>query len=686
MIFCGIKRAWIARKVFPARPGRSDSGYNLPVILWGFAGRHGVGDQARPLLFTDLARVRDLEMGLRFQRLALGWSVGLCVAGTGSATLGQLSDNTRASVAATIEADRGKLNSLHLPNIEAIESAIKVAVANIDQHFRSRTSEANRAAWMEYLATDRLVAAIDNKAKMEEIVKHAERTRGRLVADQAGLELAPVIELRRQVDQLIAASRFSDGEKSIKFIDQQLTSLEERLLEADAVPSAEQASALGAITRVIYESNQSAAVPVVMQSAFAQPNVVITVNSGLIQSAASRAVDRCRPVNDCILGTRVVGTGHLVGAVSARTLPAYGQVAVELTLNAQFSNRNKGYNGPVTVDTSGHGTVTSSRTIYLSEAGVTLGPTITQASLSTQIDSINHPLRLVRKIASRRAAEQKPKAEVIGREKLRQQVGSEFATQVEEAVRIPAQPERQTAFAQARTTLTRLDLPEPKRMIGSSSDSVFLHATQAGVEQLAAANPAPSLLSGSYDLAIQLHESTIDNIASRVFAGRTMSRDQLDRLITRTGRPAPTAANADEEEEAPFIIDFAKLRPIIFEARAQSLKVGIRGTRFKQGERELKQSLEITATYIPVRLMDGTMYLERQGDVTVDFPGNRRLTIQQVALRRSIQKLFANRFPPQLLTQSLNLPSTLPIETLRGRNLRTSGIDSRDGWLSLTAR
>ncbi len=163
-----------------------------------------------------------------------------------------------------------------------------------------------------------------------------------------------------------------------------------------------------------------------------------------------------------------------------------------------------------------------------------------------------------------------------------------------------------------------------------------------------------------------------------------MSRDQLDRLITRTGRPAPAAA--DGEEEAPFIIDFAKLRPIIFEARAQSLKVGLRGTRFKQGERELKQALEITATYIPVRLMDGTMYLERQGDVEVDFPGNRRLTIQQVALRKSIQKLFANRFPPQLLTQSLTLTGTLPVETLRGRSLRASGIDSRDGWLSVSAR
>ncbi len=598
----------------------------------------------------------------------------------------QLSESERASVSATIDASRQQLDPQRLPNIPAIEASIRQAVANVDRYFQPITSPENRAAWMEYLATERLLGAMDQQAKLEEILKHAERTRGRLVADQVGLELAPLVALRQQVDLLIAASRYGDAEGSIKFIDQQLNSLQERVRDAEPIPSAEHYAALAAITRVIHESNQAAGIPVAMRSAFSHPNVVVSVNSSVVQQAAARQVDRCRPVNDCILGTRVVGTGRLIGAVQARTVPAYGQVAVELTLNAQFTNQSRGYNGPVTVDTTGYGNVTSTRTIFLSESGVSLSPTFTHATLSTQINSINHPLRLVRKIASRRAAEQKPQAEAIGREKLRQQVDREFAQQVEEAARVPSSPARQDAINELRTLLTRLDLPEPQRTLGSDAQAIYLFATQAGPEQLAAVNPAPAIVSGSYDLAIQLHESTVDNIGTRVFAGRTMSQDQLDRLITRTGRNLPADDQTDAEVNDPFVIDFAKLRPIIFEARSQMVRIGLRGTRFKQGDRELKQSLEITANYVPVKLVDGSMYLERQGDVEVDFPGHRRLTIQQVALRRSIQKLFANRFPPQLLTQTLNLPTTLPVESLRGRQLRTVGVDARDGWLSLSAR
>ena len=84
----------------------------------------------------------------------------------------------------------------------------------------------------------------------------------------------------------------------------------------------------------------------------------------------------------------------------------------------------------------------------------------------------------------------------------------------------------------------------------------------------------------------------------------------------------------DEEEEKgkedePFELEFARLRPIIFEARDQTIKLGIRGARFTQGKRTIRQTLEITANYQPARMADGTSVLVRQGDVEVDFPGRK---------------------------------------------------------------
>jgi hypothetical protein len=268
---------------------------------------------------------------------------------------------------------------------------------------------------------------------------------------------------------------------------------------------------------------------------------------------------------------------------------------------------------------------------------------------------------------------------------LQKQVGGEFDAQITQQVFGTPSTERDARINEARTTLARLNLPEPRRSIGSNEKAIFLEATQAASDQFAAVNAAPPLAAGSFDLAIQVHESTVDNAASRILAGRTMTAQQLDRLMADVGRPPAKETDASDEE-ASFEIDFARLRPLIFEARDQSVRIGLRGTRFKQGERELARPIEITATYLPVKTAEGATFLQRQGEVGVDFPGGRRLTIAQVALRQSIQKAFDDRFPLTLLDQSIVLPTTLPIAALQGQTLRTTTVDAREGWLSVLVR
>jgi len=638
-----------------------------------------------PAIYLPTARVSSLRHRFRLAVLILvfAWlpSIGFA----------QLSDSGRSSLAATIQAARQTLDSRRLPVYADAETEVNQAVQAIENYFRPITSEANTAKWMQYLATEPLVESLLSDASNESILEHAQRTHGRLIGNIDGLELAPLRNLRDRIEQLIGSIKLQDPEKSIKLIDQQLQSLEERIMKVETVPSAEEAASLAAISRLIGESNQSPAVHVALRHAFSRPNVVVSVSSSLVQKAASQVVSRSREINDCILGTRVVGNGTLQGSVTARTLSSYGQAAVELTLAGCFRSQSTGYNGPVSVNTLADGDVRSSRTIFISEAGVSLAPTATTASLSSKITSINHPLRIVRKIASKKAAELKPQADAIATERLRSQVGSEFDTQVSQAVATAPSADRQAALAEARTSLLRLNVPEPSRTIGSNEHAIFLEATQAAGDQLAAIKSAPALTSGSFDLAIQLHESTIDNVASRILAGRTMTGEQLDRLMADVRQPAqsktmPMIKQEVTDKDDSFEIDFARFRPIVFEARDQTVRIGLRGTRFKQGERNLSRPLEITASYRPTRTSDGQMFLERTGDVDVDFPGGRRLTIAQVAVKRSIQKAFDNRFPQMLLDQTLLLPSTLPIESMRGQRLRVSSIDSSDGWLSISAR
>ena len=256
-------------------------------------------------------------------------------------------------------------------------------------------------------------------------------------------------------------------------------------------------------------------------------------------------------------------------------------------------------------------------------------------------------------------------------------------------------------WTKVRPILTRLDLSEPTRQIGSTDNAIYLEATLASEGQLAApglsrfASTRPTL-SGRYDVALQLHETVIDNVISPVLAGRTMTETQINKLLQRTpiaqsSSSKDSGSNTDdddddkEKDEPPFEIDFARLRPIVFEARDQTIKLGIRGTRFAQGRRELKQSLEITATYTPARMPDGTAMLIRSGKIKVDFPSRKRkLSVSQTGLKKTIEKKFANVFPEMLLHRDLQVPPTVKLEAIAGRSFRPETIDARDGWITLT--
>ncbi|MEM1070648.1 MAG: hypothetical protein AAGI63_17220, partial [Planctomycetota bacterium] len=111
-------------------------------------------------------------------------------------------------------------------------------------------------------------------------------------------------------------------------------------------------------------------------------------------------------------------------------------------------------------------------------------------------------------------------------------------------------------------------------------------------------------------------------------------------------------------------------------------RLGIRGTRFKQGGRELKQPLEITAIYRPTEL-NGVVTLVRDGDVSIDFPGGRPLTISQAGMRRSMQKKFTEVFPESVLGDPLEVPGDAKLKSLRGQVIQPTLIVAKDGWLTI---
>ncbi len=221
---------------------------------------------------------------------------------------------------------------------------------------------------------------------------------------------------------------------------------------------------------------------------------------------------------------------------------------------------------------------------------------------------------------------------------MRQRLRDQFDRDTRERVSAaPADP-----LARVRPVLQRLELPEPSRTLSSTDDAVVLHSVFRRTDQVGSPVSPPPFPT-NHHAVLQLHESALDNALGHLLAGRTVNEKQINELLADAGRPLPEAN--EDSEESPFEIDFAKVRPIVFEARGDALRVGIRGTRFGQGRSELKRALEITAHYTPAMTPDGLAILTRDGDVRVDFPGRRRSDDQPSRSATNDRREIRRRIP-----------------------------------------
>jgi hypothetical protein len=587
----------------------------------------------------------------------------------------QLTESERARLVVDMRESAKQLDATRIPEREPAEREFSARVSALQQYLDTSTSPQNRDAWLRYFRFTPLQEAIKSGSSPT-MLREARQLRDRLVGLTPGLEVQQVRDVRDAVNQLIPAILYQNRERIVVAIARRLDKLATQFESLDAVPSIEDTADARLILSYLEDMNQQTAVVGTMRRLFSQPNVLIQIRESMIQELVTRGVDSNRPVTDCILGTRIVGTANINGAVTANLLPANDLVRMQLTMSGQLVSRNVGYNGPVRLRTTGRAGICVTRTLNITDSGVSFEPTFADANLKTEINSIDHPLRLVRRIAWRKSREMKPQADRIAKAHLRQQLAAGFDKETREtAAAAPPDP-----LARVRSVLQRLDIPEPARQMKSTDEAIEVCSMVRRTDQIGSPVPAPPL-SNNFQVALQIHESAVNNSLGHLLAGRTMTGKQLNELMSKTGR---AEQQPDDPEKLKFEMDFDRIRPVIFEARDNMLRVGIRGTRFaEEGKPTTNEVVEIVAAYSPALMQDGRAVLVREGDVEVDFPKVRSPT-RKAAMRGAIRDKLADAFPAIVLDRPLKVPDAAV--ALQGREFKPQSIDAQDGWLSVTVR
>lgn len=617
---------------------------------------------------------------------------------------GQTSDSQRWL--SEIERVREQLDAEQLPDLDQAESDLLAEIDRTRAYFARSTNPDNYQAWMRYLKLKPLTQAIEENDSIADRGRTALAILSHMRGVETGLELPAMLALRDSLDQYVLALRYSDPKRGLALIGRQLDRIAE-LVSPDSKPlgelSPDQTDELELSLISLVEIGQANELASEIRSRFSQPNVQLWIDGKAFTDTVTRPVNNPSNVNECILGTRISGRAVVNGFVTAQLIPQDGYVRMVLRLDGQLSTSTRGYRKPITLESTGSGPVYAARQIAITQKRIILGETIATADLSTTINRINHPLRIVRKIAMRKARESKPQAERISQRRLTDRLRSEFSDETAES----ADRQFPDLDAKIQPWLRRLDFPELEREIGSTDRNVYVRAKLQRPSGFSAPNspPSPAVVSGTGShfvspavanralATIQFHQSIAGNTVGRLLAGETFSPQRINRITEVLKFEFPPRVDAtdpkvdvDQSQESSegFEIDFANFRPVYVEADNQILRLGIRGTRFSQGDRELKVPIEASAVYRPVTDANDQSWLVRDEKVHLSFSGSTRLSLSQTAVKANVEDSFDKLFPKEILHRDFVFPDDVGMPALAGRVVKVQSIDLTNGWISIT--
>jgi hypothetical protein len=562
------------------------------------------------------------------------------------------------------------------------ESRLVTAAARLREAIGPLDAWLNRsrsgAGWRKYLdwpALEQQAASAKN-ADVETLA----RLYRRLDSGAEGLELARFAAVRRALGGYLEAVGTARNPKADEVYGRRLEQLAGAVATAAAAGTPDPLEPVGPILARLEESGQAPGLVQRIRRAVGRPNLMLEVHESLLGGQVNRAVDETAPVNDVVLGTRVRGTGRTTGFVTLDFRPSLDRAVIDFRLDATNHSRTRGGQGPVTVHTLGTTTINASKRVFIDEQGVTALPVVAHTDVDTKTAGIGvnarFGKRIIRKIASRKVAEMRPRAEAISSERARERVRSQFEAQTAEPIAQAAR-DYQTKFRQRLKD--RGWYPE---MLHLNTDDrrLYVTARKSLADQLAAFSPPPAVDSDAV-LAARLHQSFFNNLAEQELAGRTLTKERLEAELEKAGRKMPDSLESDQDQP-PWSITFAKRKPVELKVGDGTVRLTVRGSGYTSGDREF-DAMDVWATY-RIESEAGRFRLVRDGDVQIYPPdfvpgGGKKLSVQQTSLRGILQKRFNKVFDEVIEIKSLELPGELaaagplPLEQLETR---------KDGWLA----
>jgi hypothetical protein len=547
------------------------------------------------------------------------------------------------------------------------------AVAKLDRYL-SGPRQPHGAAWKAYLEFDRLQAAAKNADDHDPAV--LAESLSLLNGGYNGLELAPFRTTAAALADFIAASgaaKDATEQDYSKAVDALAAAVE----AGGDNPSSAEAVAIGNGVAWLEAHGQSPELVATIATQYSQPNLFVDVSEAIIRDGLGDPVDEVAPVHDCILGTSISGCGRTIGNVQVDFVESSERAEIRTAFAGTNYSNTVGHNRSALIYSRGTTNLWGHKTLYIDDGGFKSSAGSARATVNSQITGIGSTKKglmgaIVRKVAAKKAPQQKPQAQVIAARHAEQRLSRQLDNTAGEALK------RSNAdyLTRLRHPLERYDAMPRVLKFSTTNDSLRLRALQDAYGRLAAPSQAPEL-GGDAGIVVRFHQSLVDNTAQQMFAGRTYDRPRLVELLDQFGLEAPP----ENEDETPFTITFAENEPIGLGIDDGRVSITIRGRKFTSDGKPY-DGMYITAHYAVAT--DGEhVRLTREDDLEIHPPGFRpgvdKLALSQTTFKRILIRKFDKLLPKEYVGQGIAFGGGLS----KVGSLVVSRLKADDGWLAV---
>ncbi len=490
---------------------------------------------------------------------------------------------------------------------------------------------------------------------------------------------------QRALDKFLRAAFYASDRNASTEFNSQISSIRNALTRIGGAEDRPARIELGNALGWLEYALQSPELVMAIRTQYTMPNGNLLVSRNLLQQLAATARCEQRPVAEYILGRYIQGSALTNTQVSVDLIDDPNQISASLHLNGQIQSDNFTVQGPITAYTGSNGVFEGRRSLLGNVNGFYEKEPYVAANLQSFYKGVNVRWRIVDRIANKQYEKDKHVSEGIAAARAERRIHDEFSQQ--SSTQITKAKGELGSLIEKTYNYSRW---VPPVGLFSRNDSIRGIVNKTDMFRLGATTP-PVAISAPRDVQFQVHESLLTNFADPLLAGKTFTNRELADQVERITNKVPEFL-VEREGEDPWSIRFPPTQAVRAEIEDQQLVVYITGRGFTRGDNNIRGGLIIRVVMAVVN-ENGRWYVDRIGDVTIDYEDPSEVTAPLSAFKNFLEKKVNT--PPETdgptPEERIELPPNLiPLEQIadvKNREIASKMILTQfsgdQGWLNL---